>query len=562
MLFFYTLLFLCIWGGSGWRWDTIKTSQESLSPRVGHTATLFTRSAASRPSLLSCGGVDAAGVPLASCDELDPFNSWRVTRNAVSSAGLARVDGVVAVLGDYLVAWGGASAVGAVNVSLDVCQVLTVGTWAPPVPTGMCVEPPPVNGSVCGDTYRWGASGVVFKGALWVYAGAKVLDGVALAVDVSDDENVPSLLVLVQDSTTPGSFLWTIPVVIGQRPSPRHLHAAAVLAQRFPSESSLMFVQGGFSFTTNAALDDLWTLRLGDSSSGSGGVSWLRLLGALGGADSSLWGHRLLIVGDRLLAIGGAGARGASGVIERDARAGSDGVWTRPIVTDSAPTNPFRAAATVLYADGNADPQVLVLGGSAVGDEAVAEGTLTALVDIDVNTPTETAVLPLALSGAAMGVCLLIGFAYVTRFWRTTNTLPHSYSFYVLSGEDEESVARSLLGSRNNNKMSPSPYGAAGSLAKARAYMLGESNTNAIPMNQFQNKKPQFSSATPPPTSSSRSRASSRGSVKSTSKRKASMGGGSTTTSTRAPDHGFDADAFLVTDIEARGEANDAVMRF
>lgn len=552
---------------SGWRWDSITTSHDILAPRVGHAATLFTPSGASRPLLLSCGGVDASGVPMASCDQLEPFNSWRVTRDTITLPGLARVDGVVAVLGNFLIVWGGASETSGENASL--CEVLTIGSWVPPEPHGLCVEPPPINGTSSGDIYRWGASGVVFKNSLWVYGGAKVLDGVALKDDVTDDENSASLMVLAADPTALGDFLWTIPTLgltSPSRPSPRHWHGAAILAQRSTSEASIMFIQGGFSFSQNKALDDLWMLTLGDnngaiesgSGTASGGlIAWILLPGPIsgGGANSSLWGHRLVVVGDRLLAIGGAGALGAAGVIERDGRAGANGVWTTPAVTDQAPSGPFRAAATVLYADGDADPQVLVIGGSQATEGAVAEGTLIALVDIDYDTLPESKLLPLILGGAAAGVVLLLGFAYIAR-WRAMS-MPHARqpesgawgigggagAYYTGFGATE--ADDSLLGQTRNTT-----YGAAGSLAKARAAMLGE--TPPLPIKSSYSSPVKESTSS---TSSSRERSRSRTSIRSTIKRKASMG-------SMKADRGFDADALLVTDIEAIGESGDAVLRF
>jgi hypothetical protein len=207
-----------------WRWDAPELTGAPLVTRAGAAATEFLARGATRPKLLACGGADAAGRAAGGCDLVDPFASWRVERVIAPgpASAPARVDGVVAVLGDLLVAWGGRAAEG--EQSVDGCEVFSTATWAP------------VAGAACqilsaGYQDRWGHSGVVFNGSLLVYGGAVLRASGEPDRDVDDSPDEVSLMALARDADSGDvpSFSWTAPAVRATRPLARHWHAAALV---------------------------------------------------------------------------------------------------------------------------------------------------------------------------------------------------------------------------------------------------------------------------------------------------------------------------------------------
>jgi hypothetical protein len=295
-------------GVNAWRWDSPSLSGSSLTTRAGSSLVAYVSPGSSRPKLLVCGGVGSSGAPVGGCDVVDPFSSWRVSSAISAGQSPLRVDSTGAVLGGYLVVWGGRGVASA--ASSGGCEVYNMETWTSA--EGAACDLPPVSFGYCD---RWGHTAVAFGSSLVVYGGAVNGPDGEPDRDVDDLKEEASLMILSHAGKGP-SFAWSLPSISEVRPLSRHYHAAA-LAPKGTAGSivSRMIIQcvrcapahsmrarsvrrdahararahphrplspsfstsGGASFDTRSALSDTWQLTLNDDDAHSGYI-WLQLV--------------------------------------------------------------------------------------------------------------------------------------------------------------------------------------------------------------------------------------------------------------------------------------------
>ena len=207
-------------GVNAWRWDSPSLSGSPLTTRVGSSLVTYVSPGSSRPKLLVCGGVGSSGMPVGGCDVIDPFSSWKVSTAISAGRSPLRVDSASAVLGGYLVVWGGRGVASA--ESSGGCEVFNMETWT--AAAGATCDLPPVTFGYCD---RWGHTALAFGASIIVYGGAVNGPDGEPDRDVDDLKEEASLMILTHSGSGP-SFSWSLPIIRFNRPLSRHYHAAAL----------------------------------------------------------------------------------------------------------------------------------------------------------------------------------------------------------------------------------------------------------------------------------------------------------------------------------------------
>jgi hypothetical protein len=404
---------------SSWEWDQ-PPLQGSFSARVGHGAAGFFPSGAGE-RMVACGG---EGASAAGCDRLVPSSAWAVTPVVTpAQATTIRYDHAVAVLGAYLISFGGCARAGGGNCSggdaLGSVEAWDWGSWVLQNATDMrpswaprwghtatALRAPAGAGSPC--------SGAAVRGCLLIWGGVDAA-GRNLAEFAAEPDS-PSLLALVLTEDVGGAPALEFAPQPGEPflsaeargpvPPARHYHAAAAA----PGGGALL-VSGGFSVAAGAALSDLWQLDVAAFP-----WVWSQRFPAPGGAPPPLYGHRLLAAASGwLLLFGGAGG-GAPLLLASPAFAlapnGSFAGWAAPPgVAGEPPAAGFRATALLLDVNGDGTEEAVVLGGAA-GAGGARSSQLSVLYGIGRARPSAAQQLPWELAGAAVAVLVLGALGY------------------------------------------------------------------------------------------------------------------------------------------------------
>jgi hypothetical protein len=397
------LLLQALAGSHSWRWE-LPSVKGSLQRRTGHTATpYFTERVGTK--IIVCGGeAEPGGAALGGCDVLDPFDSWAVSQGVAAADGAARTDHVAALLSGYLVLWGG-KASGNVSSGLD-CEIFQAGSWSMPEPRGACANLPDM-------IFRYGHSGVVYNSQLFVYGGAMLPEEGQAPQDV-DDAAQAVLRLRYQPGSSPPLFQWDAPELAStaSTPPPRHYHAAAVLTSANPASfPSIMFVHGGFSFALGTALNDVWQLTL------EGGPLLWTQRAAVTSLVPARYGHRLVLTGSTLICYGGQNGTATDVLTVTVGLSGNAGDWSSPVVGGEPLRSPFRSAAVLIDADGNASPEMVVIGGaSSAQASAAVSSAVASLNEIGESFPSLEKELPVILGSAAAAVFFLLVLGFFA--WR------------------------------------------------------------------------------------------------------------------------------------------------
>ena len=473
-----------------WVWERPVTTGSSLLPRAGHSLTAFQPSRSS-PQLWQCGGFAGSGAAVGGCSVISPYSSWGIADH--SSGSLANVTGrfshSAVVLGstDLLYLWGGLTgpAVLALNDEPTLVQLDSVAV----VPQASLVQAFPFT--TVAPRYGHSAVGLVVaaKPAMLLYGGA----------DLSGDIAADSALVLctlTQGASPAYTLTWTRVSARGAaQPPPRHYHAAAVYPS--PSSPTSMLVVGGFSAASSAALGDAWELNLAgcawDEASEAGSLCSWQLRTPLG--LPPLYGHTLLItLKGTVLVYGGEGSEGASSALLASANyapgPGSTGSnsapatlsFSRPAAEGTPPTALFLSSAAMLDADGDAEDEMVAVGGQLLhpSPAAVPQQGLAVLSGIGDTYPPFTKELPFLLGGIFLACAMLGTLAYLA--WRRSGVLAGGGQGKGLAGEGGESSA--LLAALHEEEGFEPSYGGLSSSASSSSSSSSSSRRPDLELGQ------------------------------------------------------------------------------
>ena len=436
-----TLFLLFLAHGSCWEWDYPPLTGTPPLARAGHSASPF--ASASRALMVACGGQDPAGALLGGCDLLSPTASWRVSPVlTLPEVPTPRFDHASAVLGNYLVLFGGCKAPAGAGPPGAACtellgdvEIYDTGVWKVINSTRMRPD---------GKLPRWGhtavALGSASGGALASAAGSPCSDAAVTGCmvmyggmaegggDVPDFavEGSESVRVLVFKQTPEPSLSWAAsePLVssaAGPLPPPRHYHASALL----PSGGAMVVVGGVSAAQGGRLLSDVWQLDFSV-------FPWVWSERASVGLPP-VHGHKLLATWSGwLLVFGGVtnvttaeergGTAGASGTLLllaspsfSQAPNGTMNAWTVPPLTgDPPPTSRFRSSAVLMDVNADGEEELVVLGGEAgAGGSDGTTSQLCVLYGIGRTSPSAAQELPWVIAGCSGAVLVLVGLGYM-----------------------------------------------------------------------------------------------------------------------------------------------------
>lgn len=338
-----------------------------------------------------CGGQNERGLDIAGCHRLSPLDGWKFQEVIGSADTAPRSDHTALIyesnMSEVLILYGGISTLnqttGKVVDDNNGCEVFSTTSYSKVDQADCDVDNAPVA--------RFAHSASLI-GTLWLIFGGFTSNGVVISdgVQALDFLNFPKLSWVKQTGIQ-------LPV------PPRAYHASASFSN---STGSYLIISGGQGDQTGQILyRDIWIF---------GPVPSLGRLLSKGRwsspimADSApiIYGHRIVIVGARLYAFGGANPP-PSGVYSLDTNEftiGTEISWSALPATGSSPQAMFRSSITSIDADGSADLELLVFGGSTVGPNPTFSGTLSVLTSAEGGNSAMRVNLPAILGGSTVAV--------------------------------------------------------------------------------------------------------------------------------------------------------------
>ena len=385
------------------------------------------------PTIWQCGGVNALNQTLKGCYEVSPYKSWEITDYSAPLAGsppgstTARSAHSGVVMEDLLVLYGGLG-----EDSNPIKDPALVWLSEKQVVDESGIHPT-YYPSGWGPPQRWGHSAVgplrltdlPGHDAALVFGGA--MNGAGEPNEDIDDPDALLLLVLDNNGATCTQATYCISyyqvAARGQRPPPRHYHAAAL----YPSTASptTMLVFGGISSASGALLGDFWELSLSSCqfSMTASYCSWVPR--APSGLPPTL-GHKLLVTLRGSIIVYGGNSSGmetpvllvSSSFSPSPQRNATPLAFAPPSsVAGAAPSAIFLSGAALLDADGDAEEEMVVLGGEVLEPDAthprVVSEQVLVLSDIDNTYSSLAQELPYLLTGIGLAFAFLAVLAYV-----------------------------------------------------------------------------------------------------------------------------------------------------
>jgi hypothetical protein len=375
---------------SAWEWDIPPTSGNLPSPRAGLTVSPLSND--QKQSVL-CGGQNEARLDFAGCYLLSPLDGWKFKEVIGSKDTAPRSDHTALVyesnMTEVLILYGGVNQTIVKDFDDNVCEVFSTSSWSKVAEADCNVENSP--------SARYAHSASLVIGTLWLIFGGFKADGSILndGVQALDLSKFPQLTW----TKNPGKQL--------QVP-PRAYHASASF---FNSSGWFMVISGGQGDSGKTLYRDIWIFGPVTTQSQSRLVQCTWYSPKMTNSSPILYGHRIVMVGAVLYSFGGANPP-PSGVFTLDASdliSDTETSWVALQATGTSPRAMFRSSITTIDADGSADLELLVFGGSTVGDEIpVFSGTLSVLTSAEGGNSTMRVNLPAILGGSSVAV-LIIG---------------------------------------------------------------------------------------------------------------------------------------------------------
>jgi hypothetical protein len=340
-----------------------------------------------------CGGQNE-GLDIAGCYLLSPLDGWKFEEVIGSNDTAPRSDHTSLVykssMTEVLILYGGIFVNQTTVKDFDDngCEVFSTSTWSKVADAACAVENAPLA--------RFAHSASLI-GTLWLIFGGFQADKSILndGVQALDLSKFPQLTW----EKNPGKQL--------QVP-PRAYHASASFEN---STGWYMVISGGQGDSGQTLYRDIWIFGPVPLTTQSRLVKCTWSSPNMAKSAPILYGHRIVMVGAVMYSFGGANPP-PSGVFTLDTSdliSNTEISWIALQATGTSPRAMFRSSITTIDADGSADLELLVFGGSTVGDEIpLFSGTLSVLTSAEGGNSTMRVNLPAILGGSSVAV-LLIG---------------------------------------------------------------------------------------------------------------------------------------------------------
>lgn len=376
-----------------WEWNEPPFSGNPPSPRAG--LSLSPLSSSDLKQSIICGGQNELGLDIAGCHLLSPLDGWKFQEVIGSADTAPRSDHTALIYesnrSEFLILYGGISNQTTVKDVDDNngCEVFSTSTWLKVDQADCDVDNAPEA------RYAHSASLI---GTLWLIFGGFNSKGDVIddGVQALDFLNFPKLSWVKR----PGNQL---PV------PPRAYHASASFSNG--TGSSYLFISGGQGDRTGQILyRDVWIFGPVPNVESLRPLSNGRWSSPKMADSAPIYGHRIVIVGARLYAYGGANPppSGVSSLDTNEFTSDTEISWSALPATGSSPQAMFRSSITTIDADGSADLELLVFGGCTVGPNPTFSGTLSVLTSAEGGNSAMRVNLPAILGGSTVAV-LFIG---------------------------------------------------------------------------------------------------------------------------------------------------------
>ena len=379
---------------TSWEWNIPPVSGGLPSARAGHTMSALS----SLDKSVLCGGQNNEGMYIAGCYELSPLENWKFKQVIGETETAPRSDHTALVyesnMTEVLILYGGITnqtmmrSTGKYNNFDDnECEIFSTKSWSKIEQADCDVSNAPAS------RYAHSATLILVE-KIWVIFGGfhtdrSGLDNVIQGLDLS---NFPQLKWRKGPSSTIVPF-----------PPPRAYHAAATFTK---GNESYMIISGGQG-EFNEFYRDIWIF--GPIKGGSRFVQGEWSSPKLDDFAPILYGHKVVLVGATLYSFGGTSPP-ASGVYTLDMSVLVETNSVSWVALKSAGTSPqamFRSSITYIDADGSADLELLIFGGSTVGENPMCLGILSVLTSAGGGNSVSRLNIAAILGGSTAAVILI-----------------------------------------------------------------------------------------------------------------------------------------------------------
>lgn len=370
---------------SAWEWDIPPISGNLPSPRAGLTVSPLSND---RKQSVLCGGQNEARLDIAGCYLLSPLDGWKFEEKIGSNYTAPRSDHTALVYEptEVLILYGGVNQTTVKDFDDNVCEVFSTSSWSKVAEADCDVENAP--------SARYAHSASLVEKLWLIFGGFNASDRSIL------NDGVYSL-----DLSKFPQLTWAnLPNKQLQVP-PRAYHASASFTNY---TGSYMVISGGRD-SGKTLYRDIWIFGPVTTQSRLVRCTWSSP--NMANSAPTLYGHRIVMVGAVMYSFGGANPP-PSGIFTLDTSdliSDTEISWVPLQATGTSPRAMFRSSITTINADGSADLELLVFGGSTVGDEIpLFSGTLSVLTSAEGGNSTMRVNLPAILGGSSVAV-LFIG---------------------------------------------------------------------------------------------------------------------------------------------------------